>query len=360
MMNVRIITSQSSLAGATARTLRRSLLEHQRRAFGSAFFSVKSKTSHHEPNAFQDRRDSYSHYGADRRATGLHLHRQRCNPRHALNHSTMNMSTVARRSKAKPSSRDHMPKPPQHSHDDDDKNGVILYERDPGSNNPPRAILGLAYFSSFYWTWYAIDFIPTVNNSSIELLHIQPWWGVAACTVAYAVNIAAGAYCKAMVSKVVLQADAAKPVHIYRHSLPFMIASSKAPIECGYGQATLDYNTTEVQNLIDVIHHEPGQQEQHPSVPVSGHLALQIKDRKFPVALYLTSTDDIKNKDLFLDTLLFAAVDMEDEAETLANSGAEATKAAANTTETGATKQKLSGKSQKNRAKGRRRSCKKC
>lgn len=272
----------------------------------------------------------------------------------------MNMSTSTRRNKAKPSTKDHMPKPPQQiddDNDDGDKNGVILYERDPGSNNPPRAILGLAYFSSFYWTWYAIDFIPTVNNSSIDLLHIQPWWGVAACTVAYAVNIAAGAYCKAMVSKVVLQTDAANPVHIYRHSLPFMMASSKTPLECGYGQATLDYNTTEVQKLIDVIHQEPGQQQQQPAVPVNGHLALQIKGRRFPLALYLTSTNDIKNKDLFLDTLLFAAVDVEDETEALvANSDTAATKAAASV-ETVAIKQKhkFSGKSQKNRAKGRRR-----
>ena len=278
-MNARMITRHPGAA------FRRGFFA-QRHALSSVFHDIIE-----QPNLLENRYGCH-HFASVTRMIGAQLLHQR----RGFSSSATSRSTPR---KTKPSKKD--------SRNNDDSDSVILYERDPESNHSPRAVLGLAYFSSIYWTWYAIDFIPAVNSSPIDTLHIQPWWGVAACTVAYAINFAAGAYCKFMVSKVVLQTDATHPVHVYRHSLPFMMPSSK-PMEYSYGDATLDYHTTEVQKLMDAI--GAGQQQRQ---PITGHLSLQLKDRKFPLALYLTSTNDIKDKDLFLDTLLFAAVDMEED-----------------------------------------------
>lgn len=186
-----------------------------------------------------------------------------------------------------------------------EETAIMLYERNSEANTVPRAGLAMAYLSSFYWTWYAVDFIPHVNSSPIETLHIDPWVGIAGCTVAYAINFAACAYCKQMVSKVVLQKDAPNPVHVHRHSLPFMTVSGR-PLEYEFGAALLDYNDNEVQKLLKSIE-TPGKHS------LRGHLPLKTDDRRWPLGLYINEISDIKNKDLFLDTLLFASLNQDAE-----------------------------------------------
>ena len=191
------------------------------------------------------------------------------------------------------------------SSDIDQNHAVLLYERNPEANKLPRGGLALTYLSSIYWTWYAVDFIPTVNASPIESLHIEPWIGVVGCTFAYAVNTAACLYCKQMISKVVLQKDSAKPVHVYRHSLPFMIAARK-PLEYDFGDAYLDYNSQEVKNIMDTI-------EMSDAQSIRGHLPLNTTGRRWPLGMYVTDTSDIKDKESFLDTLLFSSLNVNDE-----------------------------------------------
>jgi hypothetical protein len=187
-----------------------------------------------------------------------------------------------------------------------EKNSVVLYERNPDANRLPRGALAVTYFMSTYWTWYAVDFIPSVNNSPLEYIHVSPWVGVGGCTLSYAVTFAACLYCKQMVSRVVLQKDSAKPVHVYLHSLPFMMASSK-PVQYAYGDASLDYNSDDVQKLMTAL--DTRQDYNSQTTSVAGHLPLKTQDRKFPLGIYLTSTGDVKDKEVFLETLLFAPFD---------------------------------------------------
>jgi len=195
-----------------------------------------------------------------------------------------------------------------------DKNTIVLYERDASANAKPRAVLAMTYFSSIYWTWYAIDFIPHVNQSPIDSLHIEPWWGVLGCTVAYTMNAAAVAYAKTMISKVELKADASQPIHIYRHSLPFMTPSTSKPLTYHVGDAALDYNTQEVQHLMTTLTSSSSSSSKNGlgSDPgIEGHLTLNLKDRRWPLGFFFTSVNDVKDPDMFLETLLFAAVDEE-------------------------------------------------
>jgi len=198
--------------------------------------------------------------------------------------------------------------------DQKSSDSIALYERPSDTIKFTRAGLAMGYFTSCYWTWYAIDFVPTVNSSPIPDLHISPWVGVVACTIFYAGTACCAVYCTRMVSKVVLQTDSPDPIHIYRYRLPFMMPSSK-PEQYPLGNALLDYNSDGAQKLLEKLEMNQTKQENN----IQQFVSLNISGKPWPLGvygLYVDSTEDIKDKDLFLESLLFSSLNTKDKKET--------------------------------------------
>jgi hypothetical protein len=200
--------------------------------------------------------------------------------------------------------------------EDEDKssvNHVILYERNPQAIIAPRFGLAVAYCHTLYWVWYTLDFVPTVNASPIIEFHVNPMLGKVCCVVALAINIAGAVFVPQQVSKITYSKAPRddSPVHVYYHTLPFMVASTR-PIKYGLGEVALNTTSDQVNQLVDVLqnHQETSQQQQQqPFKPVHIHLKsvnLLFGVFPLPIGLYMTRLDDIKNPVMFLNVLLFA------------------------------------------------------
>ncbi|CAB9512533.1 expressed unknown protein [Seminavis robusta] len=191
----------------------------------------------------------------------------------------------------------------------DTDHSIVLYERNPQANLSTRFGLGVSYCHTIYWCWYALDFVPTVNASPITELHIHPLWGKTMVAVALAVNIAAAAYVSRTASKIVWIRDShdPTPLHVYYHTLPFMFPSSQ-PTKYGVGEVSMNPVSQEVNDLknallanLEATTNTP--QDIKWNVPLESDNA---QFRKLPLAVYLTSINDIKDPKSFLDVLLFA------------------------------------------------------
>jgi hypothetical protein len=198
--------------------------------------------------------------------------------------------------------------------EDDDKSSndhVTLYERNPQAIIAPRFGLGVAYCHTLYWVWYTLDFVPTVNASPIIEFHVNPMLGKVCCVVALAINIAGAVFVPQQVARITYSKAPRDdtPVHVYYHTLPFMVASTQ-PIKYGLGEVALNTTSDQVNQLVEVLqnHHE-GSQPQQPFKQVHIHLksvSLLFGIFPLPVGLYMTSLDDIKDPIMFLNVLLFA------------------------------------------------------
>lgn len=51
---------------------------------------------------------------------------------------------------------------------DEERKWTLLYQRDPSRTTGPRAMFGISTFNLAYWSWYCIDFSPSVNASAHE------------------------------------------------------------------------------------------------------------------------------------------------------------------------------------------------
>lgn len=191
---------------------------------------------------------------------------------------------------------------------------IILYQRNLSSNTIPKGCLWLSYGNSIYWTWYAIDFIPTVNNSSIETLHVEPWIGILGCTIAYSMSFVSWAYCSRLISKIVMTTtnssnnnNKKNPIlQIFLHTFPFMNPSTSKSLEYEIGDIQLQQDTREVREFVSSLTMKSTTGQQHqPLVSYKGHLPLHANDRKWPLGLYINNLkEDIPHKNEFLDTLL--------------------------------------------------------
>ena len=80
------------------------------------------------------------------------------------------------------------------------KDDVIFYERKPAYNKLPQGALGVSVANTVYWTWYTFDFIPTVNASPIEALHVDPRVGLFGIGLGVSINIVTVLYPMSLVS----------------------------------------------------------------------------------------------------------------------------------------------------------------
>jgi hypothetical protein len=120
------------------------------------------------------------------------------------------------------------------SPDDDLGPELLLYIR----NTKPsvtllRSGLFCSTFHTAYWIWYVTDFMPLVNASPMEQLHIHPLWGYAGITMAVAINVIFIVYPKRFISKLVYRPTMNELV-VFTYRLPWMhpgtYASGRFPV----------------------------------------------------------------------------------------------------------------------------------
>lgn len=176
----------------------------------------------------------------------------------------------------------------------------VLYERNPDTYFQPRIALSLSWLSCVYSSWYALDFLPIVNMAGIPDLYVSPVVGAVGCSITYLLAGAGCIYVRQMVSKIVLKEGSETPIHVYLHSPPFMFAASQ-PMEFAYGgEASLDFASDDVKILMEKMDTN--------SSTMTGFIPLKTNNRRLPLAIHLSSMNDIKDKDLFRDTLIYSTM----------------------------------------------------
>jgi hypothetical protein len=176
-------------------------------------------------------------------------------------------------------------------------NERVLYQRDPNTYVQPRAALSLSWLSCVYSTWYAVDFLPTVNNTGIPELYVNPLIGTAGCAITYLLAGLGCFYVRQMVSKIVVVENST--IQVYRHSLPFMIPSSAKPTEYRVGEVFLDYTSDDVQQMMDRF------ESDHVT---TAHIPLKIANRRWPLAIYVSNWGNIPDKELFREVLYYGSL----------------------------------------------------
>lgn len=116
--------------------------------------------------------------------------------------------------------------------DDDETVGpeLLLYQRKPSNNATQRLMQSGLFVSTFhtgYWIWYVTDFLPLVNASPMEQLHIHPYWGYAGLSVSIALNAIFIVYPRRFLSKVTYRPNL-KEMAFYTHQMPWMQPSTFA------------------------------------------------------------------------------------------------------------------------------------
>jgi hypothetical protein len=145
-----------------------------------------------------------------------------------------------------------------------------------------------------YWLWYTLDFIPTVNASSLDQIHIDYTFGFLGMAISLSLQAATIVYPQRLVSKI--QYDpSTQNLTIFKHDVPTIWAS---PFSRTYplGTVTLDAGSADAKKLVD-------EQEWY-----RGPLALKVnKNQWMPLLVDLQDDDDLPDAALF--TQIFVTPD---------------------------------------------------
>lgn len=176
-----------------------------------------------------------------------------------------------------------------------DRKVLALYRRDPDRIMLPRAAFGISIFNTTYWTWYSFDFIPAVNASPVEDLHIDPSIGYGALALGVAINVMTALYPSMLVSK--LNYDEERNLLLlYGYAFPFLTAS-KSPTPYALGDIMINAGDSDLKKILGDYKGDWGRYK--------GHLALQRKDGGLPLLLEVQSAnyEILRGQDL-LEALL--------------------------------------------------------
>jgi hypothetical protein len=125
---------------------------------------------------------------------------------------------------------------------------ILLYERGGGRVTFPRACLGLSIFNSVYWCWYTLDFIPAVNQSAINELHLEPYVGYLGIAFSLALQMTTLHYPQYLVSKLEYEENA-QNLMVYTHDVITLFPSTTA-YTYPLGAITMDPMSVEAQRLV--------------------------------------------------------------------------------------------------------------
>lgn len=170
-----------------------------------------------------------------------------------------------------------------------------LYKRDEDRILKPRLALGLSALNTTYWLWYTLDFIPAVNASLMENLHIDPNVGWGALGLGIVINAITAIYPSLLISR--LDYD---PIHnhllVYRHQLPILTQSTKAT-SYELGDLTIDPTDAELKKILGDMKGD--------WIKYKGHLALKRKGEFIPLLMEVQNgREEVKDGEALLQAML--------------------------------------------------------
>jgi len=126
-----------------------------------------------------------------------------------------------------------------------------------------RSGIAFSSFQTAYWLYYNTVFVPTVNASPMEQLHIDPTLGVAGMVFAIAIQAVFFVYPTRLVSKLEYcaigggddnkrrQQQDDELLRIYTHTLPFVNPSDEPAAVLRVGQIRLDPSSTDTETILN-------------------------------------------------------------------------------------------------------------
>jgi len=218
--------------------------------------------------------------------------------------------------------------------DDNGSSVEILYQRDPRRNGLPKASFLVSSMNSMYWLWYVFDFIPAVNASPIEDLHVDPIYGFGGLGLSILIQSVFTFYPLSLVSKIGYRASPAiaiatatadrsstgspnkkknttqheqRDILVWKHTLPLLHTSQK-PLVFPVGGITMDKTSDDTRKILEELGGDVGKFE--------GHLGLtRISEKEtntnsgsitinFPLLVDIRSPSEVYDSEMMLQTLL--------------------------------------------------------
>ena len=181
-----------------------------------------------------------------------------------------------------------------------EKNLVVLYERDESRNNLPRASFLVSSGNLLYWIWYVFDFVPAVNTSTVADLHVDPAYGFGGLGLSVLIHSMFTLYPLSLISKLGYQPSSPSghqggQVLVWKHTLPFVNASS-APITKPLGSITMDKASSDTSKILNDYKGDLRQYQ--------GHLGIQVKDGYIPLLMEIRQPSEVHDAQLLLEVLL--------------------------------------------------------
>eukprot|EP00934_Nitzschia_sp_Nitz4_P009364 Nitzschia sp. Nitz4//scaffold301_size22573//9899//10555//NITZ4_008552-RA/size22573-processed-gene-0.19-mRNA-1//1//CDS//3329547010//9354//frame0 len=172
---------------------------------------------------------------------------------------------------------------------------TLLYLRDTERNVLPRSAYGVSVLNTLYWLWYSLDFIPAVNASPFEAMHIDPRVGYGALALGVGINSVTAFYPKSLVSKMEYSVDA-KQLLVYQHDFP-LLGPSPTPTVYPLGAVRMDASSPDTRKILEKDQGDLGRYE--------GHVSLFANESKIPILLDIRSPSEVKHSELLLQALLY-------------------------------------------------------
>jgi hypothetical protein len=159
----------------------------------------------------------------------------------------------------------------------DDSSIVVLYQRAKNRAMIMRTTLFMSTFNSVYWVWYNVDFIPAINASRVEALHVDPVFGLLGAAVSLLLQAATLAYPRHLMSKLEYN-ETTQDLTVYMHDIPTTFQST---IGHSYplGSLTLGIASKSAKELVE-------EQEQF-----RGPVTINAKGSRMPFIMDLQEDD---------------------------------------------------------------------
>jgi hypothetical protein len=141
------------------------------------------------------------------------------------------------------------------------------------------------------------DFVPAVNSTPIQDLHIDPAYGFAGLGISILIQSASTLYPMSLISKIVYQAADHSPpqVLVSKHSLP-LVHPSKEATTIPLGNLLMDKTSSDTGKILN----EYGGDLRK----FQGHLGLVLKNAYIPLLLDIQEDAEVQNSQLLLQVLL--------------------------------------------------------
>ena len=158
--------------------------------------------------------------------------------------------------------------------DNDCNNISILYQRDTNRDIMPRASFFVSSLNSIYWVWYVADFIPAVNASPIDDLHINSYYGLGGLGLSLFIQAAFTLYPNSLISKIAYKSSSpvstssnnnnnnntpqqrqqqqqqqGDEILVWKNTLP-LVRPSSTPLRYPLGKITMDKASDNVHKIL--------------------------------------------------------------------------------------------------------------